>query len=798
MKFNAVLLAPVLIFSACTGNQTVQEDAMLIYKAPAKSTVVDKPFAWKDDPQWVKALPLGNGALGAMVYGDVATDRIQLNEESVWSGSLQDSDNPKASTARNKINALLVAEKYKEANSLAYQTQLCKGIGTNRANGYDKPYGSFQTLGDLWLDFDSKSPYEDYQRVLNLSKAEAKVSYTQNGVKYERDYFVSYPSQVLAVRLSADQAKKLSFTARLTRPERYGTHTSNQHLIMQGVMNDGKGGEGLHYMARLKAVADGGTVTYTDSTIVVKEADEVMLLLAASTDYVPTYPLYKGRDYEKLTHQRIEAASKETFQALRTKHLEDFMPLFGRSSFTLANSSGNQCPTDSLLLWTKKDSINARLYELSFSYGKYLLLTSSRPGTLPANLQGVWSNKINSPWNGDYHININLPMNYWPSEILNISETHLPVFDFINSLVAPGEKTAKNHYGLNGWLLNPCTNIWGFTSPGEGLGWGYYPVGAAWLCLDILEHYRFTCDTEFLKKMYPALEGAVRFLNEWLIKDALSGKYVASASCSPENAFVAPDGSKDNLTLATSHSQQLIWQLFTDFMEASRALQISSDFTKEVNHKLQHLAITPIGKDGRLLEWNKEFEEVDKGHRHLSHLVGLYPGSQFNTVQTPDYTQAAEKSIDYRIKHGCGYVGWSGAWLSNLFARVGRSEDALTSLDMVIKRMLPNLFNLGAPFQIEGNFGLSSGIAEMLLQSHVCNDGYQIIDILPALPQSWASGNFKGLKARGNFEVSAVWENNELKKVNVTSFSGRKCCIRYQGRELFKGELAKNKSWNLQ
>ncbi len=796
MLLRLLLFVASLSLVACSDSKLKDEDVLLVYDSSALSDVADKPLDWKDDVQWVSALPLGNGSLGAMVYGDVVLDRIQLNEESMWSGSPQDSDNPEALKAKDALEGLLADGKYAEAQELAACTQVCKGVGTNRAKGYEKPYGSFQTLGDLWIDLKSGSDYTNYRRSLNLNRAEVNVSYMQDGVTYKREYFVSYPDQVMVVRLSADKAKSLSFTAKLNRPERYATHTGSNQLIMTGTLNDGKGGNGLHYVARLKAVPTGGEVVYTDSTLIVNGADEVMLLLAASTDYKLEYPYYTGRDYQQLTQQRIEQAAEKSYQELKRRHLDDFMSLFGRSNFSLKNSSGNRYFTDSLLYMAKNDSIDARLYELSFSYGKYLLLTSSRPGSLPANLQGVWTNKVNSPWNGDYHININLPMNYWPAEVMNIAETHQPLFDFIKSVAQPGKRTAQVHYGLHGWTLHPCTNIWGFTSPGEGISWGYYPIGAAWMCLDILEHYRFTGDKQFLQDMYITLEGAVRFLSEWLVKDAKTGQYLAGPSSSPENAFVV-GGVRSNLTLATSHAQQLIWQLFTDFMEASKVLNISSEVVSEVSHKLKHLTPTPIGKDGRLMEWNVELEESDKGHRHLSHLVGLYPGHQFNTIHTPEYVEAAKKSIDCRVEHGCGYVGWSGAWLAGLNARLKRPEQAVYSLNMVIKRMLPNLFNLGAPFQIEGNFGVSAGIAEMLLQSHIQKEEYRVIDILPALPKEWNTGHFKGLRARGNFEVDASWKKGDLKALKVTSLSGNKCMIMYKNNILFKGELLQNKSYKI-
>ena len=410
-----------------------------------------------------------------------------------------------------------------------------------------------------------------------------------------------------------------------------------------------------------------------------------------------------------------------------------------------------------------------------FQYGRYLLISSSRPGTLPANLQGIWANKIQTPWNGDYHTDVNIEMNYWLAEVTNLSEMHLPLFDFIKSLVKPGSRTAKIHYNANGWVVHPITNVWGYTSPGESASWGMHTGAGAWICSHIAEHYRFTGDKEFLKQMYPVLKGSVEFYLDWLVKNPKTGKLVSGPAVSPENSFIAPDGSRSQISMGPAHDQQVIWSLFNDFIMVSKELNFENDILMKVNEVQNKLARNKIDSKGRLMEWAKEFPEVEPGHRHISHLFALHPGYQINPLQTPDLAEAAKKSLDYRIENGGGHTGWSAAWLISQYARLGESEKAKNSLDVVLyKSTSPNLFGQHPPFQMDANFGFTAGVAEMLLQSHAGQ-----IHLLPALPKDWSTGSVKGLRARGGFIVDLFWEKGVLLKVQILSQTGKDCLIKY-------------------
>ncbi len=749
----------------------------LWYDQPADASKDDQPRSWKDDAEWLEALPLGNGSLGLMVFGDVNQERIQLSEESMWSGSPNENDNPDAYPAQAEIRRLLFKGKYKEATELTNQTQVCMGAGSGHGSGADVPFGSFQTLGDLRINFGKKSGYENYYRELDLEEAIVRVNYSQGDVNFSREIFSSYPDQVMVARFTADQAGQISFTCTLDRPERFKSYTENEQLIMSGALSDGKGGENLQYMARLKAVSKKGTISYEGDKIIVENADEVILFLSASTDYVLDYPDYKGRDYVNITNENIEKALGKSYKKLLKSHIEEYRNYYSRVSFDLTSEEIVEVPTDERIISFKKTQSDPHLVELCFQYGRYLLISSSRPGCLPANLQGVWTNKIQTPWNGDYHTDVNIEMNYWPAEITNLSEMHMPYFDLIESLVEPGKKSAQIHYKNKGWVVHPITNVWGYTSPGEAASWGMHTGAGAWVCQHIGDHYAYTGDLKFLKRMYPVLRGSVKFYMDWLSADPQTGKLVSGPAVSPENSFIAPDGSKSQISMGPTHDQQVIWQLFKDYLMASDELGIADAFAIQVSDAHANLAGSKIGSDGRLMEWAQEFPEVEPGHRHISHLFALHPGGQINMEETPDLAAAAGKSLDYRIANGGGHTGWSAAWLINQYARLQEAEKALSNLKIVLtKSTSPNMFGQHPPFQMDANFGATSGVAEMLLQSHA-----GVIHLLPALPKEWETGKITGLKARGGYVVDMEWENGALIKAEILSEKDGMVKVKYMG-----------------
>ena len=799
-KLLIVILVPILGFAQKT------EPVRIWYKQPANASVKDNVNGWENNKEWLRALPVGNGFLGAMVFGDVNYERIQLNEKSLWSGSPDDDNNPEAFGSLNKIRELLFQGKYKEATDLTLKTQVCKGAGSGYGNGANVPFGCFQTLGDLWIDFGKNSEYTNYHRELDLDRAVVTISYQQDGVQFKREIFSSNPGRVLVMRLTADKKGALSFTSRLDRPERFQVTTETDHLLMTGTLSNGKGGDGMKYAARLKAISKGGSVTFLNGLMKVKDADEVLLLLTASTDYKQEYPTFVGADPKITSMNQLAQAASTPYKELLKAHTEDYASLISQVKLNLSPNDLDTIPTDVRLRNQVIDPNDFRLQQTYFQFGRYLLISSSRQGSLPANLQGMWANTIQTPWNCDYHTDINIQMNYWPADLTNLEECHGPLTDLVESLVKPGQKTAEVQYKAKGWCIHPITNVWGFTAPGEHPSWGMHLGAGAWLCQHLWDHYSYTLDKKYLERVYPIMLESSRFYLDWLVKDPATGKLVSGPAASPENAFVAPDSSIAQISMGPSHDQQVIRELFTNVLAASGVLANKDPLLSKIDVALQNIAPPQVGSDGRLMEWREEFKETEPTHRHVSHLYTLHPGNGIDPQRTPALAAAARKSLDGRTDIG---TGWSLAWKINFWARLKDGNRAYKLFNNLLRPIYntginmsdaggtyENLFCGHPPFQIDGNFGGTAGIAEMLLQSHVKERDSHVIQLLPALPSVWANGHVSGLKARGGFEVSISWKGGKLESCEIKSLAGADLYVSY-GDKLIVRETKAGKTYRL-
>ena len=743
------------------------------------SPLIDKPsqIIWLKEPAkyFYESTPLGNGRLGALIFGQVDDEKIVINESGMWSGSPQDSDRNDAAQYLPKIKELLIEGKNAEATKLVNAHFTCQGKGSR-----SEQYGTYQLLGLLHLQTQSRaagSPVLNYRRELDLSTAVSSITYIQNGIHFCRTAFVSAADQVLVVKITADRPHSISIDAKLDRQENYTTTGLDESsLMISGQLPDGKSGkDGVSYAACVKAFASGGTVSCTSNILHINDANSVTILVTAATD-IKTFAGRHTQNVKEATMADMLEAEKKNYDTLIGAHILDYQKYYNRVHLELGKTTKeiSMQATPDRLISLAKGIQDQSLETLYFNFGRYLLISSSRPGGLPANLQGIWADTLVCPWHADWHLNVNVQMNYWPAEICNLSDLHEPLFSLIKSLQIPGTKTARLYYNSKGWVAHTITNPWGFTSPGESASWGSSTSASAWLCEHLWDHYLYTQDKDFLKEVYPQLKGSAQFYADMLIEEPIHNWLVSAPSNSPENSYILPSGERLSVCMGPTIDQQIIRYLFSACIEASELLNQDSKFRTILLDKRSRLAPTQIASDGRIMEWLKEYKEAEVHHRHVSHLWGLYPGNEITTENTPELAKAARKSLEVRGDAG---TGWSLAFKLNLWARLHDGDHA----EKILMRQLhlvgvsgmnykdgggtyPNLFDAHPPFQIDGNFGASAGIAEMLVQST-----QQLIELLPALPSTWSEGSVSGLKARGNITVDITWYAGRVVSYSIKS-----------------------------